>query len=140
MVKYEYNSLTAEELSNFRNIVGWGYTPVYQAEKALKNSLMTVTAVDRDKILGIGRLVGDGALIWYIQDVIVLPEYQKRGIGTMIIESLLDYVDNNSLSDTVITVGLMSAKGKEAFYQKFNFRIRPNDINGAGMILNRKID
>ncbi|WP_253287331.1 hypothetical protein [Clostridium bornimense] len=46
----------------------------------------------------------------------------------------MDYIYNNSLSDTKTTIGLMAAKGKEEFYKKFGFIERPNDHQGPGMI------
>lgn len=134
-IRYEKNSLTAELLSNFRNTIGWGNTTIIKAEKAVQNTLYSIVAFDDDKAVGIGRLIGDGALIWYIQDVIVFSEYQRNAIGTGIMEHLIEYVRKNSLPNDSTTIGLMSAKGKESFYQKFGFRMRPNEAEGMGMVV-----
>ena len=45
----------------------------------------------------------------------------------------------NSIPNTRVTVGLMAAKGKEEFYQKLGFRIRPNEKEGNGMMINIQI-
>lgn len=137
-IRYESNSLTAEILSNFRNTIGWGNTSLAKAEKAIHNTLYSIVAFDYDKAIGIGRLIGDGALIWYIQDVIVLPDYQRKAIGTTIMEQLIDYARKNSIPDDSTTIGLMSAKGKEPFYQKFGFRMRPSERDGMGMVVDIK--
>jgi GNAT superfamily N-acetyltransferase len=102
-------------------------------------SLFNVAAILNDQIIGMGRLVGDGFNIWYIQDVIVFPEYQGKGVGKAIIIRLIIYAEDNSLSNTAITIGLMSAKGKEGFYSKLGFRVRPNGNEGAGMIMNIRV-
>lgn len=138
-ITYIENSLTDELLAHFRNQVGWGNTPLAQASKAIKNTPFSIVAYEADKSVGIGRLVGDGALIWYIQDLIVLPEYQNKGIGSAIMDRLIDFVSQNSVPDSITTIGLMSAKDKEMFYQKFEFRIRPNDKEGAGMVVGKRI-
>lgn len=66
-----------------------------------------------------GRLVGDGAMYWYLQEIIVLPEYQGKGIGKAIVNRLLDYIQNTAIRGTKISVGLTAVKGKEPFYEKF---------------------
>ena len=93
-----------------------------------------MVAYDGDKPIGMGRIVGDGAVIWYIQDLIVIPEYQGQGIGQMIIESLINYVEEIQLPGTRIMLDLMCAVGRENFYKKFGFIARPTDKLGPGMI------
>lgn len=88
------------------------------------------------EIVGMGRLVGDGARIFYIQDVFIKPEYQRKGIGKLIVEKLIKYIKSNGIKDSNIMVGLMAAKDKEEFYQKLGFRIRPNEKEGNGMMIN----
>jgi GNAT superfamily N-acetyltransferase len=68
-----------------------------------------------------GRLVGDGAMYWYLQDIIVQPEYQGQGIGRMIVNRLLEYIKENAMPGTKIEIGLTAVKGKEPFYEIFGF-------------------
>jgi len=75
-----------------------------------------------------GRLVGDGAMYWYLQEIIVAPKFQKQGIGTLIVKHLIDYAKANSLTGTFTTIGGVSAKGKEPFYEKMGFDIISNGI------------
>lgn len=90
----------------------------YQVENSVKDG----------KLIGMGRLVGDGAMYWYLQEIIVLPEYQGLGIGTMIVEHLVDYAVKNSSTGKFTTIGGVSAKGKEGFYQKLGFDVISNGI------------
>lgn len=71
---------------------------------------------------------GDGSMYWYLQEVVVLPEYQGTGIGTMIVNYLVDYAVKNSSTGIFTTIGGVSAKGKEEFYQKLGFEVIPNGI------------
>jgi ribosomal protein S18 acetylase RimI-like enzyme len=79
------------------------------------------------------RVIGDGGLAFYIQDVVVLPEYQQQGIGTLLMDKVMEYIRAHAQHNSVI--GLMAAVGKEAFYEKYGFTIRPNTKLGAGMTL-----
>ena len=57
---------------------------------AIKNSLLTVTAWDGSKLVGLIRIVGDGVTIIYIQDIIVLKSYKRKGIGTHLINIVFE--------------------------------------------------
>lgn len=138
-INFYNNGLTADDFILLRNSTTWGVPPKTQIENSLNKSLYSVVAKDNDRTVGMGRLVGDGFMYWYIQDVIVLPEYQGKNIGRSIIENLLNYVKTNSLPENTVTVGLMAAKGKEGFYKKLGFIERPDDVLGCGMIQNIKI-
>ena len=63
---------------SLRKQVGWIELDRQQAQKALDNSVKIFTVYDDDKPIGMGRIVGDQAVISYIQDLIVIPEYQSR--------------------------------------------------------------
>ena len=128
------NELDVKTYLELRTAVSWRSLTKEQAAAAIKGSLLTVVAYDGDKPIGMGRIVGDGAVICYIQDLIVVPEYQKKGMGHAIITKLIDYVKEIKLSDTEIMLDLMCAVGRENFYKKFGFIARPTDKLGPGMI------
>ena len=65
-------------------------------------------------IIGIGRIIGDGALYFYIQDLIVLPSYQQQGIGKFIMQQLLEHTSKKTLP-TQAFIGLMAAAGTGPF-------------------------
>lgn len=132
------NALTVGDFVLLRQSVGWEKPSERQAEIALKNSLFTVAVFHRGQAIGMGRLVGDGAMICYLQDVIVLPEHQQKGIGAAIVKRLVNHARENGLADTRLTIGLFAAKGKEEFYGRLGFSIRPNERRGAGMEMTLK--
>ncbi|WP_302625574.1 GNAT family N-acetyltransferase [uncultured Eubacterium sp.] len=129
------NDLDLSTYLKLRYEVGWKTLTEEQAKRAIENSLYTVVVYDNDEPIGMGRIVGDGAVICYIQDLIVIPQYQKQGVGHMIMESLIDYVNKIKIPDTDIMLDLMCAKGRESFYKRYGFIARPTEQLGPGMIL-----
>ncbi len=132
------NGLRPEDFVTLRASVGFMQTPIHQAEKALEKGLFSIMAMDEDKVIGMGRLVGDGIMYSYIQDVCILPEYQGKGIGKAIIERLIAFVEMNGLPETKFSIGLVAAQGKDTFYEQFGFSKLPNDSMGSGMM--KRID
>ena len=89
MIGYKINDVVSfEEIFPLYEAVGWtNYTsnPI-MLQNALEHSLFILTARDEEgKLIGFLRAVGDGYSILYIQDIIVLPEYQRQGIGTQLL-------------------------------------------------------
>ena len=130
--KISYQNPTIAEYNDLRKSVDWPVFVPDLVERALANSLFSVVAHDDGHIIGMGRLVGDGAIYLHIQDVIVRPGFQRRGIGTLIMKELLTFTEKVGGKDT--NVGLMCSKGREEFYKDFGFAERPNEKFGAGMI------
>ena len=117
-----------------RKKVGWIELNPVQAQRALDNSMKIITVYDDDKPIGMGRVVGDKAVISYIQDLIVIPEYQGKHIGSELIEHIIAYVKSITMEDSRMMLCLMCAKGREIFYEKHNFIARPTEALGPGMI------
>lgn len=129
VTKLESPSIDAFSL--LRSKVGWGELDVKLAQTSLKNSLFHVTIYDKSQLIGMGRVVGDGAMYFYIQDVIVDPNYQNMGIGSLVMKKIESYLAVSAKKGS--TIGLLAAKGKEAFYSKYGYTKRPNDSLGNGM-------
>lgn len=103
-------------------------------EEAFSNTLYCISVYDGDNIVGYGRLIGDKTMVIYLQSIMVIPEYQNKGIGTEIINRLVDKVKEYKLKSPELRCYLFSCKGKETLYKKFGFIPRPNDEYGAGMM------
>ena len=85
-----------EDVLHLYQAVGWtNYTHQPQMlKKALSHSLAIYIALDGDAVVGLVRLVGDGFSSIFVQDLIVLPSYQRQGIGSALMkEALGDYKD-----------------------------------------------
>lgn len=135
MIKLLENLKNVEEYNKLFDEVGWGSYDRKVSKLALENSLYTVSIYDDDKIVGFGRLIGDGVCYFYIHDVMVLPSYQKKGIGTMIIDKLKNKVSEYKKINPYLRLYLGASLGKEEFYKKCGFITREEAGLGSGMIL-----
>ena len=117
----KYNELSAKEFILLWETV-WGQGPsLEQTELAMKNTLFRVSVYDKDKIVAMARMIGDMGLDYYIKDVVVRPEYQHRGIGKILINELMKFINDNGIKGTDIFVELCAMPDKIPFYEKFGF-------------------
>ena len=71
--------------------------------------MYTLVAFKDGKAVGMGRIVGDGAIICYVQDLIIRPEVQGEGIGGLILETLKKFVIQEGYEGTTMMFDLMCA-------------------------------
>lgn len=133
-MEWKENEMDVNTYLALRESVQWKVLKREQAEKALKNSLYILTVYEGEQAVGMGRIVGDGAVICYVQDLIVSPDYQGKGLGSELLARLIAYAEALRLPETEMMLDLMCAKGREQFYQKHNFVARPTQTLGPGMI------
>lgn len=135
MITYISKTPSPQEFNYLTKSVGWGTRDENIISEALIHSLYSICVYDDEKIIGYGRIIGDKTIFLYIHDVIVIPEYQNKHIGTNIMNKLIDQINIFKKTNPNIRTYLGASKGKEKFYEKFGFISRPNDTLGAGMIL-----
>jgi GNAT superfamily N-acetyltransferase len=119
---------TVAEFQRLREVAGWGNLDAEATEIGLRNALFSVCVVYQDQVIGCGRVVGDGGIYFYIQDVIVLPEFQGKGIGKCIMAAIIGYLEAHAHPNAF--VGLMAAKGASKFYEPYGFAERPPERPG----------
>ena len=92
----EYENFHLEEIKKLYQSVRWtNYLERTDIlEEAYANSLCVLGAYDSDRLVGIIRAVGDGQTIVFVQDIIVLPEYQRKGIGTKLLKAVVEKYKN----------------------------------------------
>ena len=106
---------------------------INQIKKGLENSAFIVSAKAGMTTVGMARVVSDGGYVFFIVDVLVLPEYQRKGIGETMMKKVMEYIQSNLREGYCIQIDLLAANGKEKFYEKFGFISRPDDNFGCGM-------
>ena len=94
-VKIEVRTPTPQEYIKLREAVKWSKLDLKTIEQGLQNSIFSVCATYEQEVIGCGRVIGDGAIYFYIQDIIVTPEFQKRGIGKFIMNEIMKYLNKN---------------------------------------------
>ena len=120
-ISVKYNELSAEEFILLWETV-WGQGPTLEQTKlAMEHTLFRVSVFDDDRIIGMARMIGDLGLNYYIRDVVVIPAYQGRGIGRLLINELLKFVNDNGIRGTGIFVELCAMPDKMPFYEKLGF-------------------
>lgn len=133
------NSISIEEYSELRLSVGWTPLVEDQERSGLEHSDFIISCREEGHIVGCSRVFWDKGYIAYLADVIVKPEYQRQGIGSKLVTECIRFIDSQLKDGWRIKIVLVSAKGKENFYEKFGFKYRPDDTYGAGMDLWRGI-
>ena len=81
-------------------------------------SFAFVAAKDtEDRWIGMGRMISDGVSDAYIQDIVVLPEWRDKGVGTAIVSCLLFICQEAKIG----WIGVITGPGTEFFYRRLGF-------------------
>ena len=124
----EYNE--AEILDLYAS-VGWtAYTDDPAAlRNGVTNSLLTLAAYEESALVGLVRAVGDGHTIVFVQDILVRPQFQRRGIGSALLQAVLNRYAN------VRQIELVTDNTPEtiAFYHSMGFQ-ELNEIGCRGFV------
>ena len=115
----EYKNYKEAEIHRLYTEVGWtAYTEnMSLLEQGYKNSLLVLAAYENDELLGIIRVVGDGFTIVFIQDILVFPREQQKGIGSALLKAVLArYPDVRQIELTTD-----NTPGTIAFYKSLGF-------------------
>lgn len=114
----EYTDWESSEILDLYASVGWSaYTDYPDTLKAgFEHSLLILAAYEDEKLLGIIRAVGDGYTIVYVQDILVHPAYQRRGIGSALLQAVLSRFEHVrqivlSTDDTAKTIAFYKSQG-----------------------------
>lgn len=131
-IRIELRLPTPAEHRHLAERVGWGHAFNWDALPAsLDASLFGVVALDEDQPVGMGRIVGDGAMYAYIQDVAVDPDYQGQGIGQRIVAALLDHIRTTATGP--VFVGLFATGAALPLYERNGFT--SGDMSGMFQVL-----
>lgn len=88
----EYRTYNEAEILRLYASVGWtAYTDHQDVlRRGFENSMLTLAAYEGEQLVGVIRAVGDSHTIVFVQDILVLPEHQRKGIGTALLQAILD--------------------------------------------------
>lgn len=125
-----------EDVLHLYQAVGWtNYThQTEMLEQALSHSLVIYLALDGDAVVGLIRLVGDGFSSVFVQDLIVLPSYQRQGIGSSLMKEAL----GNFKEAYQVQLATEETEKNVGFYRSMGFEIL-STYDCTGMIwINRE--
>lgn len=136
-LRYIENNKNIQEFNYLTDQVGWGTRDEKIVKRALDNTLYSISIYDEEKIIGYGRIIGDETIFVYIQDVMVIPSYQNKKIGTEIMNKLLEKISIYREINPNLRTYLGADLNKESFYRRFGFKTRSEAGLGEGMILKK---
>ena len=116
----EYNNYNEKEILSLYSAVGWSaYTenPII-LRKGYEHSLLVLAAYEDQDLLGIIRAVGDGATVVFIQDILIYPEQQRKGVGSALLQAVLDRFAGVRQIELVTD----HTEGTVSFYRSMGFR------------------
>ncbi len=106
----------AELLSSLRESVGWN-----RMEKELTNTKMTsyyhIAAFEEKELIGYIDCISNGVTDAYIQDLMVKPEYQRKGIGSELMNKMIDYLKGSH----IYMISVIFDENLKSFYERFGF-------------------
>ena len=114
-VKYECAGIDWQAVSDTLRTVGMAFYEPDVHQCAFESSHTTIFVFHADQMIGFGRAISDGVYQAAIYDCAVLPAFQGKGVGHMIMKNIMARVAH-------CNVILYASPGKEGFYQKFGFR------------------
>lgn len=100
-ISIQQDALTAELYVSVRDAVGFYHYDREDARMALDGGLYSVVAYVDGQVAGIGRVVGDGRIAFFIKDLVVLPQYQGDGVGTAVLRALITRIRETLLQPCV---------------------------------------
>lgn len=126
-----YATYNEQEILNLYGSVGWtSYTDSpAMLRAAFGGSLLVLGAFEGKRLIGLIRAVGDGASIVYVQVILVHPEYRRRGVGTALLQTVMERYQ------TVYQMCLMTDASEEtiAFYRSCGFT-KAEDMDCCGFM------
>lgn len=119
-ITVSYEAPNPEEFIDLRVKAGMSKKSLEGAAIGLKNSYYSVALYDDERLIAFGRIVGDGGIVFQINDVAVLPAYQGKGLGKRIMTELTNYLKEHVPKQAYIS--LIADGPANHLYEKFGFK------------------
>jgi predicted GNAT family N-acyltransferase len=122
---------TVAEYIDLRTRMGWGRIDQETAHRTIQAAAFTVCLRRQEQCVGIARVMGDGAMYFFLADLIVAPEFHGSGYGDRLMHAVTSYFDRSAMPGATIT--LVPLNGQEPFYERFGFLRCPSGPFGTAM-------
>lgn len=114
-----YTPPTAKEFVDLRAAAGMRERKLPSAEKGIPHSLFWITLRHQGRLIGMGRVIGDGGTVVQITDIAVDPQYQRKGYGSFIFNQIQKFILAEIPDDAFVC--LFAEKEIAPFYQSKGF-------------------
>ncbi len=116
---------TVDEFRRLRGPAGGDEVSDEGLAAGLASALYSCVVLHNGEVVACGRVIGDGGMYFYVQDVIVVPEYRGRGLGVKVMDAVVAYLQRVARPGAF--VGLMDADNAEGFYERYGFQRRQDE-------------
>ena len=123
--------IDVDDFNIIRKSVGWKELNRKQLKKAIDNSMFNVSIYDSNRCIGIGRIVGDGVLKGILTDIMVLSEYQGKGVGRLIVTALINRLDTLVKEGECFQLEATPTYSNRNFYIKCGMKYKPEVQDGT---------
>ena len=132
-IEVEEGKIPIETYQNIRVVCGLSSKTEEASRIGLNNSLYSVMLKDKDIVIGMGRGIGDGGCFCQVVDICVVPSYQGKGIGKLIMEYITNYI--SAVLPKSCYVSLIADGNASFLYEKYGFK--PTFPESKGMYLSK---
>ena len=123
--------IKASDFIRIRRDLKWNEIRKTLIEQAINGSMINISAFDNEECLGVGRIVGDGALKGMLTDIMVLKEYQNKGVGKLIVTSLIKELNNTVHDGCCFQLEASPTANNRKFYIKCGLKYKPENQDGV---------
>ncbi|WP_433619930.1 GNAT family N-acetyltransferase [Paenibacillus cellulositrophicus] len=109
----------AEEYNKLRVKAGLSPKDIEASRRGLQGSLFIATLRLEGKLIGMGRVIGDGGCMYHVVDIAVDPDHQGQGLGKRIMAEITGYLDHNA--PPTAYVSLIADVPADRLYRQFGF-------------------
>ena len=124
-------SIDVNDFMNIRDNLNWNYINSDLVKRAIDGSMFNVSVFDNDVCVGVGRLVGDGCLKGMLTDIMVLDSYHGKGIGKLIVTSLIKLLDDSVKEGDCFQLEASPTASNRDFYIKCGLKYKPENQDGV---------
>lgn len=126
---------SVEDYCRLRVSAGLSPKSTEAAAAGLPNTLFGVLVLKADKVIGMGRVVGDNGLFYQVVDIAVEPEHQRRGLGEAIVGKIVEHLERSAPAGA--HVSLIADGPAQYLYAQFGFKPTAPDSIGMAFTIKR---
>lgn len=120
---------TPAELVRLRDRAGMSPRTIEAAERGLENTIFGVTVVHEGTVVAMGRIIGDDGCFYQIVDIAVDPDHQRRGLGSTVVDALVEYLHEHAPSSAYVSL----IADVDGFYERWGFEDTAPDSKGMAL-------
>jgi GNAT superfamily N-acetyltransferase len=125
------NTIQPKDFISIRENLNWSYLSYDLVKRAIDGSMVNVSVFEKEKCVGVGRIVGDKALKGMLTDIMVIKEYQKQGVGRLIVTTLIKELHNIIKDGECFQLEANPTFNNRDFYIKCGLKYKPENQDGV---------